>query len=209
MNKLLHIVLGALAALLAAGTLCFAQDPAPANYAFPAPGTRWQMAVNNDGKASLVTSTVLEDGDYQGQKVHRVSMSDGEAEPSIDILDLDTGNWITTLVGGVPHRGVYAKPHNALFSWPLTTDKRWRADFLYGSYGPHEMRVYVDAYEEVTVPAGTFKAYKVIAADPAGRWYRTTYWYAPSIGLVVKREDWAKQKGRKQSELKAYRLVAQ
>lgn len=209
MNKLMHVLLAALAGILLTGTLCLGQDPAPAPYAFPAPGTRWQMLVTERGKTATLTSTVLEDGEHNNARVHRIAVFDGQTEPRIEICDLQTGNWITTLVAGKPHRGLSASPYFGLSSWPLSLDTVWQTRFMFGTTSAREMRGSVKAYEDITVPAGTFKAYKVEVADAGWYWapYRTTYWYAPAIGLVVKREEWAKETGIKNSVLKAYRLV--
>lgn len=193
--------------LLVAEAPCLGQEPAP--FSFPAPGTRWQMLVTAGGKTVTESYAVLEDGEHAGAKVHRVSISDGLAEPRIELSDLETGNWITTMVGGKQHRHLAAKPYFALYAWPLTVGKVWQTRFTFGTMSVREMRGVVNAFEEVTVPAGTFRAYKVDVADAAWFWapYRTTYWYAPAIGLVVKREEWSKETGVRQSVLKAYRLV--
>ncbi len=41
----------------------------------------------------------------------------------------------------------------------------------------------VAAYEDVTVPAGTFKAFRMEGSNP---WAKITQWYAPEEKLVVK-----------------------
>jgi hypothetical protein len=46
------------------------------------------------------------------------------------------------------------------------------------------------AYEEITVPAGTFNAFKIkLTQTPVGtrRWGVIYFWYAPEIGFYVKR----------------------
>ena len=44
----------------------------------------------------------------------------------------------------------------------------------------------VEAYEEVTVPAGTFKTFRIRRTSPDDRYVT---WYEPILGLEVKR-DW-------------------
>ena len=47
---------------------------------------------------------------------------------------------------------------------------------------PQQTTYTVEALEEVTVPAGTFKAYKVVATDDVGRGV-SERWVVPTLGL--------------------------
>lgn len=82
------------------------------------------------------------------------------------------------------HRGEYA-----MFRFPLQVGKKW--DELYYSRGSvaRRMQVWVTAYEQVTVPAGTFWAFRIEAVNqrldrplPAYE----TYWYAPATKSLIK-----------------------
>lgn len=80
--------------------------------------------------------------------------------------------------------------------WPLAVGKRWdfeagwtRAD---GTTGSSEQKAEVAAFEEVTVPAGTFMAYRLEyrgyfrnSRGNSGR-QDDTYWYAPDVKATVK-----------------------
>ncbi len=73
--------------------------------------------------------------------------------------------------------------------WPLAVGKwgigegRWRAP-----NDPARLRVEykwsIDAYEEIQVPAGTFKAFRIVLSWQPGK--RIVSWYAPELGQLVK-----------------------
>jgi hypothetical protein len=86
-------------------------------------------------------------------------------------------------------------------SFPLEVGKRWRYDseWLFkpkGSQGTISNDVAVVGHERVTVPAGTFDAFKLVSrgslggTSPTGTFYAgdivATYWYAPAARAVVK-----------------------
>jgi hypothetical protein len=82
------------------------------------------------------------------------------------------------------HRGEYA-----LFRFPLRVGKQWHE--LYHSRGSvaRRMQVWVTAYEQVKVPAGTFWAVKLEAINQRldrPRPAREVYWYAPEVKNIVK-----------------------
>lgn len=88
-----------------------------------------------------------------------------------------------------------------LLSFPLVVGKRWEYESNWefkpkGSKGHYRVTVVVVAYEKVSVPAGEFEAFKLLAREalsgtsPIGTAYSgeatRTYWYAPSARAVVK-----------------------
>jgi hypothetical protein len=84
--------------------------------------------------------------------------------------------------------------------WPLTVGESWKAVqpalFQDGSKGRNEVTVTVEAEEEITVPAGTFKTIKV---SSKGFWYNESrgwsgrreliFWFAPSVKREIKSES--------------------
>ena len=99
-------------------------------------------------------------------------------------------------------RAQYSNPRWLQF--PLAVGKRWnsRTDWWFkpkGSRGRSDVEVQVLAYEPVTVVAGRFDAFKLVAksrmsgTSPIGSTYdgtvaTTTYWYAPAARAVVRWE---------------------
>lgn len=75
--------------------------------------------------------------------------------------------------------------------FPLSVGKTWETRFT-STGGSYINYFTVLSYEEVTVPAGTFKAFKIQEHQMAARGsYGVRYfWYAPEVGYYVKRQ-WA------------------
>lgn len=72
------------------------------------------------------------------------------------------------------------------FDWPLQVGKRWQSEhtMTFHSTGksiPLFMDWAVESYGDITVPAGTFKAYKLVWSDGLGD--VETRWVAPQQGI--------------------------
>lgn len=102
--------------------------------------------------------------------------------------------------------GEYTPPFE-WYRWPLEVGKRWTADGIFKTTPPihalpHQRRdpdqyrvtFAVEAYEEITVPAGRFKAFKIRAqisgVPPLGQLFHDDYvqWYAPAVKRYVRFE---------------------
>jgi hypothetical protein len=172
--------------------------------AYPPIGARWRVRVTDSG---LFHSTV-EDRDITAAAVDfNGRRGYGLAGPAtVKVLDPATFNPIGEAVnGGVAVRDT---PDTGIFSWPLWVGKSWRgsnshADPPHGvAWGPAQSEARVPALENVTVPAGTFRAFRIEyqggigsssfggrhAETAPGFETRATYWYAPGPKLIVKSE---------------------
>ncbi len=91
------------------------------------------------------------------------------------------------------------EPYLKDFSFPLQVGKKWDADadkmlFSNGKHGKFFLKGKVVSLEKITVPAGTFDAYKInVILDASGTDEDAnightieTYWYAPSVKRYVK-----------------------
>lgn len=72
------------------------------------------------------------------------------------------------------------------YDWPLAVGKRWTVVSEMTMYqppgvSPITVNGQVEAYEDVTVPAGRFKAFKVVSVNSFGE--TETVWTVPSLGL--------------------------
>jgi hypothetical protein len=72
------------------------------------------------------------------------------------------------------------------YDWPLAVGKSWTVVSEMTTYQPSGVRSLtvnykVEALEDVTVPAGTFKAFKVVSTNSFGETEQV--WTVPSIGL--------------------------
>jgi len=104
-------------------------------------------------------------------------------------------------------------PYLKDFSFPLEIGKKWEGNadkmlFSNGKHGKFSLKGEVVAFEKVTVPAGTFDAYKInvvldaSSTDEDANIGNTveTYWYAPSVKRYVKLENTFKRDGRVRSK---------
>lgn len=73
--------------------------------------------------------------------------------------------------------------------WPLDVGRAWTSEvrmteerFASKPVVPVRVTTRVDAYEDVTVPAGTFKAFKLVSTTPRG--WTSQHWVVPSLGLL-------------------------
>lgn len=78
-------------------------------------------------------------------------------------------------------------------SFPLAVGKQWTRDYkgtYVGSNKPIARKITyeVKGTEQVTTPAGTFRAIKLESDDRAGQrdYFTTTYWYSPDTRSIVK-----------------------
>jgi hypothetical protein len=94
-------------------------------------------------------------------------------------------NWIGSFADGKELES--AEPCIRVFKWPLRVGEKWDSGYTLRDYsqGIHvstsKVAMNIQTYEEVTVPAGTFKALRIQAGVE-------TFWYAPCVGWVVKEQ---------------------
>ncbi|MGH8640562.1 MAG: hypothetical protein ACRET6_02560, partial [Burkholderiales bacterium] len=113
-----------------------------------------------------------------------------------------TADW--SLIGQVPGDGIERKfePPVPVYSFPLEPGKTWQAKFRNtrsdGRAFDNDRTVTVEGWEEVTVPAGTFRALKVSSltyyrrvdgAGTGGGRVVFKYWYVPEVKRPVRIED--------------------
>jgi hypothetical protein len=156
-----------------------------AEVGFPAVGTKWVgRIVPQNGPTVTLTYTVIEDGVHESQPVHRVV-----AGTDTNMYDVATSNMIATLRLG--KEVTSTAPHDGTFSWPLYVGKTWTATYTFNNrlqgmtVGPVHVEYRVTAYEDVTVPAGSWKAFKIESESGSNAF--STIWYAPAVKLTVKR----------------------
>ena len=104
-------------------------------------------------------------------------------------------------------------PNLKELAFPLEVGKKWNgtADkmlFANGKHGKFSLKGEVVAFEKITVPAGTFDAYKInvvlnaSGTDEDANIGNTveSYWYAPSVKRYVRLENTFKRDGRVRSK---------
>ena len=150
---------------------------------FPEPGTQWITRGGDEaGWTWLTTFRVLDEGPQRASPAYRVT-----DQTQVLVYDKATRNWMATLRG--EEQRFSASPHNGNFAWPLQVGKWWVSNYVYEDHQRQRRfpRVQftwrVEAYEDVSVPAGTFKAFRLTGRNPFNF---STIWYAPEARLIVK-----------------------
>lgn len=139
----------------------------------------------SDGKIHKVTTVMVveEKKEFEKKTAYWIDVS-REGENYFNIYDMDL-NWIGQFGEGKKLQS--AEPCIRVFKWPLRLGEKWSSEYTLRDYSrgvhlhPSKVAVNVRTYEEVTVPAGTFNALRIQAGEE-------TFWYAPSIGWVVKEQ---------------------
>ncbi len=158
-----------------------------------------------NGTTQRLTSTMIEKLELDGRTVdhweHSVLVPnpghpcDGESHT---YWDAATHNWIGCLADG--RILARLRPYGGRYTWPMEVGKEWRwnsgwvDNVLHPEWSGNSWADYrVAAYEEVTVPAGTFMAFKVMQYQAQFDTWRETNWYAPELGISVK-GAWARSR---------------
>lgn len=179
-------------------------DPnAPVTQAPPvyAVGSSWTFDHTVNGETQRHTTTITEKQEIAGRQVDVHALSPPNRDPGDacdgangNVHDAVTHNWMGCLKDGEVLGSL--SPHSGQYEWPLEVGKTWRShrtwkdNVVHPQYsGPGWEKWAVVAWEEVTVPAGTFMAYKVVRTGTS--WETTSEdvnitWYAPEFGGDIK-----------------------
>ena len=183
----------AIAAFAAAAAFSSAAAAQTAAFTCPAAGT--ELTMRSAGVESMIVA-----GGQEGVVCLGKSTSGGKT------VDLRTHHG---LIGSVDAAGEsYARGIDLEPLWPLEVGKKVTATVNGVGYNgqPYTsaVTVTVAAYEKVTVPAGTFDAFRV-EESKAGEAVPHIHWWAPAVGASVKESfaDW-----RDRSKLAIYELAA-
>lgn len=173
----------ALPLLLLAG--CASSPPMSGAYVAPKPGSTVTYRMTSTGSfgsgTSLATMRISE-ANWKGQPVLRYE------GPTGSVLNNDQAGAVAMLdPAGRP--AVEYEPALG-YQWPLALGKTWESNHVVttatGSRFPMKASWKVEALEDVVVPAGSFKAWRVTMTDNLG--FRQTSWSVPQkLGMFAKR----------------------
>lgn len=155
----------------------------------------------SNGKICKVIMTVKEKKKFERKPAYWIQVN-RERDHYFNIYDMNL-NWIGSSEDGKELES--AEPCIRVFDWPLKVGKKWSSKYISRQcsegFRPSrsEISVKIRTYEEVTVPAGTFKTLRIQAGEE-------TFWYAPSIGWTVKEEIEPYGKAEWLLELVKYRI---
>ncbi len=158
--------------------------PKAERYVAPPMGSTWTISQSNTGSygsGSTQVSTRRDQRTVQGRQL--IAFEGSEATI---LADPATGRWHGFFKGDTPL--VSWEPAIG-YEWPLEVGKTWRKSYQMTLHSakrtvPVEVTQTVEAYEEVTVPAGTFKAFRITSVNSSGD--ENTYWFSPDLGIFVK-----------------------
>jgi len=182
--KLQLVAAGVAVGVLSAG--CGLMEPRTERYVAPAVGTTYTNMRRDTG--SYGSSTVQLPGKYLGEQMWRGQKVHAFETPEFTTL-ATTGDRFAFI--GVVKGDTSILTWNPPVAWelPLEVGKKWTRKYSFTMHAANrtlavEDAQVVEAYEDVSVPAGTFKAWRVRSTDNLGN--ENTQWYAPDLGVFVK-----------------------
>ena len=193
-------------ALLSAG--CGLMAPKAEQYPPPQAGTTWTTMVRDSGSygsgSSQLTGRFLPDRMREGKAVHAF-----EFGGLTTLMTQGNANFIVQLRGETPTL-TWNPPVG--WMWPLEVGKTWTRKSTLTIHAAkrsvdYEYTQTVEAHEELTVPAGTYKTFRVRSSDTLGN--ENVQWWSPDLGLFVKTKltrtaKSAQGPGTRETELVAY-----
>jgi hypothetical protein len=151
-------------------------------------GSTWTYKVEDStwNAPAMVTLTFMKDDEYKNAGV--LAFATG-SETILYDRDL---NFVAVASNGRILRE--ASPSLRSFDFPFYVGKEWRSVFTFQdnqkglSWTPVEVFWRVKEYDEVSVPAGKFRAF-LIESEPSTNWgiKKEQVWYAPQAKQLVKR----------------------
>ena len=146
----------------------------------------YQDSKPSDGKSRKVTMEVEEKKEFEHKQAYWIKVT-GKENSYFNIYDMNL-NWIGLFGDGKELESV--EPCLQILKWPLKIGEKWNSEYTFRDYSNSSHGVYIHTskvsvgirtYEEVKVPAGVFKALRIQVGE-------ATFWYAPSIGWIVKEQ---------------------
>jgi hypothetical protein len=180
--KLYFVTAGLAVALVSGG--CAVMAPRAEHYVRPPLGSTFTYAYRNTGSYGSRTgqlTTKATERVWEGKPTAAT-----ESPQGVTLLNAD-GAWPAQLAPD----GTLVRSFNPPigFDFPLTVGKTWTRSYQVTMHATNKTTSFdtiwkVEAYEDVTVPAGTFKVFKILYSDTTGQ--ETTYWFDPKLGAWPK-----------------------
>jgi hypothetical protein len=181
----MHIGLkSALAGAALVTSACALLEPQIEKYTPPPVGTIYERDIRQTGsfgKTFLEVSKYVGMRQVMGRPMHVHERSTGQSS-----MVVAEGQWVGQFKGDAPIF-TFDPPHG--ISLPVKVGKTESREVRLTLHGqnrvvPFKASWKVEAYEDVTVRAGTFKAFRVAYEDSAGT--QGTWWRDPKNGIFVK-----------------------
>jgi hypothetical protein len=165
-------------------------------------GYQWQYAwTDPSGKGTIVKEVVREES-FEGVPGYVVKRGASEDFYTKDVLGL-----LGTASGG---RVIVKRSASfQALAWPMEVGKEWTNSYVVqradGSSETQVSRVVVSKIERVSVPAGSFDAFKTEIYNTRTLTLLNEYWYAPAVKWFVKSRVYNPE-GVREEDLSSFRL---
>jgi len=179
----------ALTVFLLANTADSAKPKPAAGDYFPLRvGDSWNYR-HTTGESEYSLKVLSEEKQPDGSTRYLVEMLSG-----VKILSWNSkpAGWVLLHHQGYPeHEGLEAKydPPKQILQNPLVAGTKWEWQGKDHTQMEFVEKYQVVGFENVTVPAGKFRAMKVVCEVAGGARMTRTYWYADGVGLVKSMTD--------------------
>jgi hypothetical protein len=177
-----HLATAGLAAALVAGG-CAMFEPKAERYVAPPVGSTWTQAQRNTGSYGTGTAQVPF---KRTERMWQGKLMEANESPQQVVLAVSSGGWAVILSPDGKPLLSYDPPLD--YDWPLVVGKTWTKSYRMTVIAknqviPFDATYKVEAYEDVTVPAGTFKAFRISFSSTG---VQDMYWFAPELGIYAK-----------------------
>lgn len=174
-------LLGMATALGIAGCAGFA--PRAERWTAPPAGSNWEVAQRSTGSygKDILLRVTRAEAVWQGKPVLTFVNSLG-----MTTVLAPSGHWVA--ITGRDGQTITSWDPPLGFDYPMTVGKSWTTPYRMtlgnGKTVPYDLSCRIEAHEKVTVPAGTFDAFKVACTTNIGN--DETYWINPDMGVFIK-----------------------
>lgn len=166
-------------------------------------GYRWEYAWKRPERSGTTTEEVIRESTFEGVPCYVIKR--GRREYFYTKADL---GYIASMSSGRLRRKL--TPPRQRLLWPLEVGKEWRNTYiqekpLKKTSRRIDRRLVVAKLEEVKVPAGTFKAFRIERYN-----YGTLieeFWYSPKVKWIVKSRTYLRDGAREDVELIDYKIT--
>ena len=179
MKRTAGILVSVAMALVGGASIFAAVDETTPDYYPLKVGTKWHYDFSANGNKMTVINAIAKVEDIDGQSLSRL-------ETTIDNQVKATEHLTVTDKGVFRHRikGIAITPPVCLLKFPVKDGETWNADVKIGEQ-QITLKAKAGKEEEVTVPAGKYKAVtSELEVTAGGDNVKTRYWFAKDVGVV-------------------------
>jgi len=159
------------------------EQPKAERYVAPPLGSTWVNERRDTG--SYGTASIRAPG-KRGEQTWQGNQHVTFEGPEGAIMARPDGAWVGVFRDGKP---ILTWDPPASYEWPLVVGKTFTQSYRLTNHVTQRTQAFdstssVEAYEDVSVPAGTFKAFRVKSSDTLGN--ENITWFSPALGIFVK-----------------------